>query len=698
MTAKDGVRLYEQAKELLQDNNTLAPADLCLKLKEIINFADRKYYVLNDPFLADSEYDALFKKLVAVEQEHPELITPDSPTRRIANALTERFPPLNHLVPMLSLDNTYNAEDLTDWNTRCEELAGGETIEYCVEPKYDGASISLVYDHNLLARGVTRGDGVIGEDVTTNVRQMKSVPLSAPFAASSIEQIEIRGEIVIHKDVFEKLNKQRAAEGLPPLANPRNAASGTLRVLDPAEIRKRGLSAILYHISYFSVAPGAAKPEFLNTHFSSIRQLAELGFPTPAHEMKLFQNIDDVITYCHEFEARRDSLPYEVDGLVIKVNSIALQEKMGMTSHHPRWAVAYKFKARQATSRLLKVEFQVGRTGNITPVAKIEPVAIGGVTVSSVSMFNEDVIREKDIRIGDVVLVERAGDVIPYIVKPIADIRTGDESPIQFPTNCPVCNSKLEKEQDMAAWQCVNRNCAAQVVERLIHFASKDAMDIRSLGTANVQKFFDIGLISEIPDIYNINWEIIRSKEGFGEKSVANLQQAIQNSKTQPLNRLIFGLGIRYVGETTAKTLAAAVAEIRELYDWSSEQLETLSDIGPKVAASVAGFFANEENRRMIALLEQAGVNVKNEQKGGTLRSSELAGKTFLFTGTLNKLKRSDAEQIVEQNGGKLLSGVSSKLNYLVVGEDAGSKLEKAKKLGTVTVLSEAEFMDLVKI
>ena len=694
-TQQDEQRLYAQAKHLL-NNDDGKEDEVVVQLREVILYADWKYYVQSEPVLSDFEYDSLFKKLKHIEDKFPELVTGDSPTQRVAKGLSERFPAVSHLVPMLSLDNTYNAEDLTDWDRRCKELSGKDEIEYCVEPKYDGASISIIYDHGNLARGATRGDGVMGEEVTTNIRQIKAIPLSAPLMSQGISQVEIRGEIVIHKKVFEEYNRQRIAEGLSPLANPRNAASGTLRILDPSEVRKRGLNAILYHISDYTLDGGYERPKELSTHYGSLQWLYNMGFPTPAKEMKVFRHIDEVIQYCNEFEERRDELPFEVDGLVIKVNDFALQDAMGMTSHHPRWAVAYKFKARQATSKLRRVEFQVGRVGSITPVAKIDPVPIGGVTVTSISLFNEDVVREKDVRIGDTVLVERAGDVIPYIVRPLTELRTGEEEEIKFPTHCPACNSELEKQEDEAAWRCINVSCPVQVVERMIHFASKDAMDIRSLGGANVQKFYELGLLPDIPGIYHIDWGRVKQLGGFGEKSVTNLQQAIENSKQQPLNRLVYGLGIRYVGETTAKTLANAVTHLADFYDWDIERLQALEDVGPKVATSVKDFFARPENRQMIARLEESGLNLKNEHKGNQQGSGALAGKTFLFTGTLNQFKRSDAEAMVEEKGGSILGGVSSKLNYLVVGEDAGSKLEKAKKLGTVSILTEQEFLNLM--
>jgi DNA ligase (NAD+) len=695
-TTQDEKRLYDQAKNLLQHTADNIETEI-QQLRDVINYADWKYYVQSEPVLADEEYDKLFKKLKRLEEEYPEQVTADSPTQRVALGLSEKFPAVSHLVPMLSLDNTYNAEDLRDWDRRCRELSETDNIEYCVEPKYDGASVSLIYENGMLVRGATRGDGVMGEEITANIRQIRSLPLSASLPKDGVTQIEIRGEVVIHKEAFAEYNAQRTAEGLPPLANPRNAASGTLRILDPREVSKRKLSAILYHISDYTLQQGQQAPQLLNTHYGSLQWLYQLGFPTPYKDMQCYTNIDDVIAYCEAFESKRDDLPFEVDGLVIKVNSFALQDRMGMTAHHPRWAVAYKFKARQATSKLRKVEFQVGRTGSITPVAKIDPVPIGGVTVTSISLFNEDVVREKDLHIGDTVIVERAGDVIPYIVKPLSELRTGEEEDIIFPTHCPVCNELLEKPEEEAVWRCINISCAAQVVERIIHFASKDAMDIRNLGGANVQKFFDLGLLKTIPDIYKIDWDEVRKLEGFGEKSITNLQTSIENTKKQPLNRVIFGLGIRHVGETMAKVLANAITHIKDLYNWDEAKLIALEDVGPKVAASVMHFFHTPENRHMLDMLEQSGVNMENHHTGHKQASGELAGKTFLFTGTLSRFKRSEAEAMAEQLGGSILGGVSTKLNYLVVGEDAGSKLEKAKKLGSVTILTEDEFLELVK-
>lgn len=696
-TNQDEKRLYEQAKTLLQAGEGKDLEAFIEGLREVINYADWKYYVQSEPVLADAEYDALFKKLRALEEKYSEQVTADSPTQRVARGLSEKFPTVSHLVPMLSLDNTYNADDLRDWDRKVREGAKGEEVEYCVEPKYDGASISLIYENGKLVRGATRGDGVMGEDITINIRQIKSIPLAASFGKDHVQQIEIRGEVVIHKEVFAAFNEQRTAEGLSPLANPRNAASGTLRILDPEEVRKRRLSAVLYHISDYSLEKSAALPEGLTTHYGSLQWLYQMGFPTPVKDMKRFKSIDEVIACCNDFEEHRDSLPYEIDGLVIKVNDFALQDQLGMTSHHPRWAVAYKFKARQGTSKLRRVEFQVGRTGSVTPVAKVDPVPIGGVTVTSISLFNEDVVKEKDLHIGDTVLVERAGDVIPYIVKPLAELRDGSEQTIVFPKSCPVCDQPLEKPEEEAVWRCINVSCPAQVVERLIHFCSKDAMDIRGMGDSNARKFYELGLVKDIPGLYHIDWEKIAELGGFGAKSVGNLQTAIENSKKQPLNRVLFGLGIRHVGETMAKTLASAVSHITDFYNWTEEQLLALEDVGPKVAASVQHFFSTPENRHLVELLEKEGLDLSNRHKGSKGDGDGLlAGKTFLFTGTLNKFKRSEAEAMVEEKGGSILGGVSSKLHYLVVGEDAGSKLEKAKKLGTVAVLSEDEFLELI--
>lgn len=668
------------------------------ELRNILRFHEHRYYVENNPLISDFEYDTLYKKLEHFEKENPDEVTSDSPTQRVGKGLIKNFPKVQHLVPMLSLDNSYNAEDLLDFDRKVRELSGLEKIEYCIEPKFDGASISLVYEDDKLLRGITRGDGETGDDITPNIMQIRSMPLSAPFSAYGIEQIEIRGEVMMNKSNFAKYNDGLMQEGLPPLANPRNAAAGALRIKDPAIVSKRNLEAFLYHVSYYSVNQPNNKStnqQIPETHSGMLDMLWSLGFKSPKKELKVVHGIEKVIDFVNEYEAKRDNLPYEIDGMVVKVNNIDLQESLGMTSHHPRWAIAFKFKARQATSTLLDVEFQVGRTGAVTPVAKIAPAAVGGVTVTSISVHNEDYIKEKDLQIGDQILIERSGDVIPQIVKSLTELRTGDEKKINFPTHCPVCNDELVRPEGEAVWRCVNINCEAQVVERIIHFVSKDAMDIRSMGEQNIRKFYTMEFIKDVPGIYELSEAQLSTLEGFGQKSITNTLEAIQASKTQPLHRLIYGLGIRYVGETTAKTLAQSVNNIFDLAGMDKEQLLTLSDVGVKVAGSIAEFFENEDNIAMLRKLEKEGVLMQPEKKA--LSSSTLTGQTFLFTGTLNKLKRDDAEEMVENNGGKILSGVSSKLNYLIVGDDAGSKLEKAKKIPSIKIISEDDFLRLIE-
>jgi len=666
-------------------------------LRNVLRFHEYRYYVLNDPLISDYEYDQLYKALEKIEAADPSIITPDSPTQRVAKGLGNDFKKVQHLVPMLSLENSYNADDLIDWDRKAKEASGLDTIEYCVEPKFDGASISLIYENDLLTRGATRGDGTEGEEITTNIKQIRSIPLSAAFSSYGIKQIEIRGEILMSKKNFKAYNDQLAEENLPPLANPRNAASGSLRIKDAKEVARRNLEAFLYHVGYINmIKDGGKQYDELQTHSGALKMMWELGFRSPEKEKKICKGIQEVIDYCNEFEQKRDTLPYEIDGMVIKVNDLQLQDRMGMTSHHPRWAIAYKFKARQGTSKLRAVEYQVGRTGAVTPVAKIDPVAIGGVTVTSISLHNQDFIAEKDLMIGDTVLVERAGDVIPYIVKSMAELRDGSEEKIIFPTHCPVCNSPLEKPQEEAVWRCNNYHCEAQIVERIIHFNSKDAMDIRGMGDANVRKFYELGFLKDIPGLYRLPFDQIKTLEGYGAKSVDNLQTALENSKKQPLFRLIYALGIRFVGEATAKTLANATNHLLDIAGKSLEELQQLEDIGPRVAGSIHDFFSNEENIAMLKELESLGLQLKNEQKERT-HEGNLTGVTFLFTGTLPTLKRSQAEQMAEEHGGSILSGVSAKLNYLVVGEDAGSKLEKAKKISTVKIITEEEFLALLK-
>lgn len=681
------------------------------ELRDLLRFHEHRYYVLSEPLVSDFEYDMLYKKLEKIEAEDPESITSDSPTQRVAPGLTSNFPKRAHLVPMLSLENSYDEADLRDWDRKAKELSGLELISYCVEPKFDGASVSLLYERNMLVAGTTRGDGEVGDDITPNVKQIRSVPLSAKFSKYGIDQVEVRGEVMMNKQSFENYNAILVEEGQSAMANPRNAAAGSLRMKDSREVGRRNLEAFLYNVSFVSDLQGKAinlpsetqslkKDDSLSmpTHHSRVlSMLNDLGFKVATAEMQTLEGIDAVVAYINDFETRRDSLPYEIDGMVIKVDDLTVQEKLGMTSHHPRWAMAYKFKARQATSRLLSVEYQVGRTGAVTPVAKIAPVQVSGVTVSSISVHNEDYITEKDLQIGDAIVIERSGDVIPQIVRSMPEMRTGVEEKIIFPTHCPVCNDALHKPVGEAVWRCINISCKAQVVERIIHFVSKDALDVKSFGEANVRRFYDAGIIADIPSIYNLNVEKLQGLEGFGEKSIHNLLKAIEESKMQPLHRLIFGLGIRYVGNNTAKTLAQEIENIFNLQTMNEETLQSFPDVGVKVASSIVEFFGNEDNLIMLRALESAGVAMEKKKKVAIAGDARFSGLTFLFTGTLSQLKRNDAEAMAEAKGGKILSGVSSKLTYLIVGTDAGSKLEKAKRLPGITILSEEDFIKMVE-
>ena len=688
------IALQKETNEWLDKNTTNALDKNNIEhFRNLLRFHEHRYYVDNNPLISDFEYDQLYKLLEKFEKEHPGLITKDSPTQRVGKGLIKDFPKTQHLVPMLSLENSYDDADLIDWDRKARELSKLDIIEYSVEPKFDGASISLIYENDLMLRGVTRGDGETGDDITPNIRQIKSIPLSASFSKHNIQQIEIRGEILMNKKNFKAYNDTLIEEGIPPLANPRNAAAGSLRMKDTAIVGKRNLEGFLYHVSFINNIDNNKK-EIVHTHSDMLKLLWELGFRSPQKEMQVVKGIDAVIKVINDFENKRDDLPYEIDGMVIKVNDLELQDKLGMTSHHPRWAIAFKFKARQATSKLLAVEFQIGRTGAVTPVAKIQPVHVGGVTVSSISIHNEDYIKEKNLMLGDQILIERSGDVIPQIVKSLDELRDGSETAIVFPKNCPECNQELFKLEEEAVWRCINISCKAQVLERIIHFVSKDAMDIKSMGEANVRKFFEMGLIKDIPGIYEFDINILKDKEGFGVKSVENLREAIEKSKQQPMHRLIYALGIRYVGETTAKALAQNIHNIFDFQKMTEEALMQLEDVGVKVARSIFEFFKNDDNIEMLKKLERLGVRV--EGAAPKVSEGNLSGQTFLFTGTLSKLKRSEAEEMVEAHGGKILGGVSSKLNYLITGEDAGSKLEKAKKIPGIKIMSEEEFLKML--
>ena len=687
--------LIELTRNLLKELNKIREAsfegakEYAEKLREVIRYHDYKYYVQASPVISDYEYDQLFRALRDLERKYPNLITPDSPTQRVASEITGAFPTVNHYTPMLSLDNAYSEEELRDFDRRVRELTGLEVVEYSVEPKYDGAGIALVYRDDLFVRGATRGDGETGEDITNNLKTIRTIPLRAEFSRFGIRLIEIRGEVLINKEEFKKMNEERMEEGLPPFANPRNAAAGSLRLQNPAEVAKRKLEAVVYQVSY--VEPESKHPE---THYEAVRMLHLLGFKTPFEDMKVCRGIEEVIDYCREWEERRESYPYEIDGMVVKVNRKEFYEVLGFTSHHPRWAIAFKFKPKQATTRLISVVFQVGRVGTITPVGKLEPVEVGGVTVSSVSLFNEDFIREKDIRIGDMVLIERAGEVIPYVVEVIKEARDGDEVPIEFPKECPSCGSRLVKLPGEVAWRCINIACPAQVVLRLKHWGSREAMDIRGLGEATAKALYKKGLVKDVGDLYYLKITDLVKLPGFAEKAAMNLYNAIQESKGRGLDRVLYGLGIRYVGLTTAKKLAQVIDSIWDLKDMPLEKLESVEGIGDVVARSIKEFFSREENIKVIEKLDRAGVKLRRTklEKEGPLK-----GKVFVFTGTLSCCSREKAGEIVESLGGTFANSVTSKTSYLVVGKEPGrTKLSRAKQLGVPTI-SEEEFLEMIK-
>jgi DNA ligase (NAD+) len=677
-------------------------AVIAAQLRELLSYHDWLYYVQAEPILSDTDYDFLFDSLKAIEQRYADLLSADSPTQRVARGLSSDFAEVTHTIPMLSLDKAYTTDDLRSWEQSLQKIIGNEATQYAIEPKLDGSSVALVYENDLLVRGATRGNGTTGEDITNNLKTLATIPLRAEFSRYGIAKAEVRGEIMISKERFIALNEVRAAKGEALFANSRNTAAGALRQKDAAKVSERKLEAIIYQIGAAFDSEG--KP-ILNTafaqHSDTVKALMNLGFKTPKNaaeaETDAPQGLEAAIKTCEMWRTNREQYPYEIDGVVIKLNDLKLQELSGATAHHPRWAIAFKFDARQAATKLERVEFQVGRTGVITPVAKLQVVNVSGVNISNASLHNEDYIRDKDIRIGDTVILERAGDVIPYIVKSLAEQRDGSEIVIEFPNHCPSCESALEKPEGESAWRCNNADCPAQAVEHIIHYVSKDAMDIGGMGRSIVEDFFAKGYLKTMEDIYRLPYDEIRQLKGWGDKSVDNLRDSIEASKKQPLYRLIVGLGIREVGITTAKTLAAQVKDLADFADWTAEQFIDIRDIGKKMSQNIAAFFTNERNRELIHELKNLGVNMLYTEAEAPRTGGKLGGASFLFTGTLQKFTREKAEALVELHGGKLASGVSAKLNYLIAGEKAGSKLKKAQAIETISIISEDDFLAMVE-
>ena len=703
-SSKEQKAYYELSKSLLnQQNNDFSKDDVenvIQQLRDTIVFHEWKYYVKNEPVLSDFEYDSLYKFLERLEAKFPELITESSPTQRVSNDLTSDFESVEHLVPMLSLGNSYNADDLKDFDERIRKLTlldEDTVIEYCVEPKFDGGSIAIVFQNDVLVRAATRGNGTMGEEITNNIKTLYTVPLKAEFSKKGIVEVELRGEALIKKDKFDKINAQRLAEGKDVFANPRNAATGGLRMKNPKETAQRGLEAFLYQMGHAVDKNGDSVLPKFKTHFATIEYLDSLGFKVPIEETKVCKTIEDVAKYCQEWEAKREQYGYEIDGMVVKVNDLALQDKCGYTGHHPRWALAYKFKAKQATSKLERVEFQVGKVGAITPVAKIKPVSLAGVTISSISLHNEEFIKSRDIRIGDTVLVERAGDVIPYIVKSLHELRDGSEKPFVFPKECPACFTPLIKEE--AAYRCPNFKCEAQVVQRIIAHVSKDAMDIDGFGKSYVERFHQLGWLNDISDVYHLDYEKIKQLEGFGTRSAVKLEAAIEKAKKNPIYRLLYSLSIHHFGRKASKLVAMEIKNVMDLKDWDMDKFVDIKDIGPVVAENVIAFFSNPENIEMLERMQSYGVNMEQTEADRPVKVADDApfvGKTILFTGKLLQMGRKEAQKMAEKAGAKNISSVSSNLDILVVGEKAGSKLKKAEKLGTVKIMTEQEFLDVL--
>lgn len=700
--------LYELSKQYLNPESAVHQQSSDLKiveLRQLIVYHEWRYYLLNDPVVSDFEYDQLFKQLEAIEAEQPELITPDSPTQRVSADLSADFPSVEHLTPMLSLANSYNADDLLEFDQQVKrflQIPEEADIEYAVEPKFDGGSIALVYENDMLVRAATRGNGTVGEEMTANARAIRSVPLSAKFSEYGLHKVELRGEVIIRKDIFDKMNKERGAAGLTLFANARNTATGGLRMKDPKEVAQRGLEAFIYTLGYGTDAVGNNQLDRFDTHYESLDLLTNLGFKVPrdGQERKLCKNIKEVVDFCVGWEAKREEYPYEIDGMVVKVNDRVLQERTGSTSHHPRWAIAFKFAAKQATSRLLNVEYQVGKIGTITPVAKVEPVALAGVTISSISLHNEDFIKEKDLHFGDTVLIERAGDVIPYIVKAMPELRDGSETLIEFPKFCPINDTEqsvtLERTEGEAAWRCPNCVCGAQDLQRIIFHVSKPAMDIEGFGKQIVERFYDQGWIRTMADVYRLDYEKIAQLEGFGQRSADNLRQSIDQAKQNPIYRLLHSLSIHHLGKKVSKLLAAEIDHVLDLQNWTEEDYTHIKDVGPKVAQNVMAYFAVPRNIEILEQMESLGVNLRQTDEDRPKAASSdgpFAGKTILFTGKLLQMSRKEAQEKAEAAGAKNISAVSGNLNILVVGEKAGSKLKKAQALGTVEILTEEEFL-----
>lgn len=657
------------------------------RLKEEIRRADYQYYVLSEPEISDKEYDTLMKRLEGLEKKYPQLVTADSPTQRVSGGLVEGFATVKHKEKMLSLDNTYSIEELKMWQDKIRRMLKKDaSIDYMVEPKIDGVSCALTYEKGILTLGATRGDGQTGEDVTANIKTIKAIPLR--LRGDKLPDIlEIRGEVCIEKKDFISLNEQRVKDGEAPFANPRNAASGSLKLLDPESVSNRNLKCILHSF-------GWVKGFEFKTQNGFLEAIKKWGLRTDTHS-KLCKGLEEAIDYCMKWQEKRESLPYEVDGMVVKVNSIDLQKELGSTLKSPRWAVAYKFPAHQATTKVKKIDVGVGRTGIITPVALLEPVECGGVTISRTTLHNFDEVERLGIREGDTVLIERAGEVIPKVVKVVTTKRTGKEKKVKLPSKCPVCGAEVAKEKEEEVyWYCINPDCPAQLKRSLIHFASRSALDIEGMGQSLVEELVNRGMVKSIADIYGLTKEKLLKLPLFKEKKADNVISAIEKSKKSSLGRFLYGLGIKHVGEKAASLLADRFKNIDSFFKLKKEDLEAIPEIGPVMAESIVKFFSSSKTAKLISHLKSKGCSMQERVR--VKIKTKISGKIFIFTGELLGFTRSQAQKTVEEQGAKSVSSISKNIDFVVAGQNPGSKYDKAKRLG-LNIIDERQFRKLIE-
>ena len=654
------------------------------QLRKDIQRHDHMYYVKDQPEVSDREYDRLMQDLKELEAKRPEWITPDSPTQRVGGAPAEGFESVVHKVPMLSLDNTYNVEELKDFHNRVVKNLGKEEVEYVVELKIDGLGVSLFYEEGKFVRGATRGDGKTGEDITANLKTIRSIPLTIPMQKAGYQSMEVRGEVYMERKGFETLNRQREEEGEAPFVNPRNAAAGSLRLLDSRITASRPLNIWVYALGHFE------GPAF-KSHFEMLKKMGELGFRTNPNT-RLCQSFGAIHKMIGEWQEKQTTLDYDVDGLVVKVNSIAMQKKLGSTHKHPRWAAAFKYEAEEAETVVEDIRVQVGRTGSITPVAELTPVFVSGSTVSRATLHNEDEIARLDVRVGDKVVIIKAGEIIPKVVRVLKTKGKKRNPPFKMPKTCPECDSKIERPKGEAVWRCVNAACPAQLKERLLHFASRNAMDIDHLGTAIVDQLVDTGKVKSFYEIFDLRLEDVSTLERMAEKSGKNLIEAIAKSKQAGLARLVYGLGIRHVGQRVAQVLAQTYGSMGALAKAPYEDLEAVDEIGPRIAESIREFFGEKHNKKELCKLKQHKLVMTQEKKAG---GGNLSGKQFVLTGTLESMTRDEAKKKIIEAGGRVTSSVSAKTDYVLAGTDPGSKLTQAQKLG-ILILHEKEFQKLL--